>query len=53
MGIDHRIVNGYVYISPVGVPDPEEIARRVPLFLERAGYYFRTGTVFMKTGRRR
>lgn len=40
MGIDHRIVNGYVYISPVGVADPNEIPKRVPLFMERAGYYF-------------
>jgi pyruvate, water dikinase len=40
LGIDHRIVNGYVYISPVGVPDPEEIGRRVPHFMERAGHYF-------------
>jgi pyruvate,water dikinase len=40
MGIDHRIVNGYVYISPVGVADPGEIPKRVPLFMERAGYYF-------------
>jgi pyruvate,water dikinase len=40
MGIDHRIVNGYVYISPVGVADPEEIGRRVPHFMERAGHYF-------------
>ena len=40
MGIDHRIVNGYVYISPVGVANPEDIPKRVPLFMERAGYYF-------------
>ena len=40
LGIDHRIVNGYVYISPVGVPNPEDIPKRVPLFMERAGYYF-------------
>ena len=40
LGIDHRIVNGYVYISPVGVPDMEEIQKRVPLFMERAGYYY-------------
>jgi len=40
LGIDHRIVNGYVYITPVGVPDPEEIGKRVPLFMERAGFYF-------------
>ncbi|MBI5440554.1 MAG: PEP-utilizing enzyme, mobile region [Deltaproteobacteria bacterium] len=40
LGIDHRIVNGYVYITPVGVKDPEEVGRRVPLFMERAGYYY-------------
>ena len=40
MGIDHRIVNGYVYISPVGVANPDDIPKRVPLFMERAGYYF-------------
>lgn len=38
-GIDYRILNGYVYMSPVAVA-PELIADRVPLFLERAGYYF-------------
>lgn len=40
LGIDHRIVNGYVYISPVGIADQEVIAKRVPHFLERAGYYY-------------
>lgn len=40
LGIAHRIVNGYVYISPVGVPDPEEVGRRVPTFMKRAGYYY-------------
>ena len=39
-GIDHRIVNGYVYISPVGVENPEDIPKRVPHFQERAGFYF-------------
>lgn len=40
MGIDHRIVNGYVYITPVGIADPEVIGKRIPLFMERAGYYY-------------
>ena len=40
LGIDHRIVNGYVYISPVGITGPKEIEKRVPLFMERAGYYY-------------
>ncbi len=40
-GVDHRIVNGYVYISPVPVTDPEEIGKRIPNFQERAGYYYK------------
>lgn len=40
LGIDHRIVNGYVYISPVGIADPNEIPKRVPHFMERASYYY-------------
>lgn len=38
-GIEFRIHNGYVYMSPVAVPE-HEIEARVPLFLERAGHYF-------------
>ena len=40
-GVDHRIINGYVYISPVPVKDPAEIGKRVPNFMERAGYYYK------------
>lgn len=40
-GVDHRIINGYVYISPVPVRDPDEIGQRVPNFMERAGYYYK------------
>jgi pyruvate,water dikinase len=39
-GVDHRIINGNVYISPVPVTDPKEVEARVPLFMERAGYYY-------------
>ena len=39
LGVDFRILNGYVYLSPVPAP-VEEIEGRVPEFLERAGYYF-------------
>lgn len=39
-GVDHRIVNGYVYITPVPVTDPKEIEARVKDFLDRAGYYY-------------
>ncbi|WP_081882323.1 PEP-utilizing enzyme [Cryobacterium sp. MLB-32] len=38
-GIEFRIHNGYVFMSPVGVPE-SEIAARVPQFMERAGHYF-------------
>ncbi len=40
-GVDHRIVNGYVYISPVPVTDEAEISNRVAHFMERAGYYYK------------
>ncbi|HEX4754020.1 MAG TPA: PEP-utilizing enzyme [Solirubrobacterales bacterium] len=39
-GIDHRVVNGYVYISPNLVTEPDEIERRAALFEARAGHYF-------------
>lgn len=38
-GVDYRIVNGYIYFSPVAVA-PEKIEGRVPQFMERAGHYF-------------
>jgi len=38
-GIEFRIHNGYVFMSPVGVPE-SEIAARVPQFMQRAGHYF-------------
>jgi pyruvate,water dikinase len=40
MGIDHRIHNGYIYITPLPVADPEEIPKRAELFMKRAGYYY-------------
>lgn len=40
MGIDQRLVNGYIYVSPNGVIDPEKIAERQEHFTRRAGHYF-------------
>ena len=40
LGLDVRMQNGYVYISPIPVTDPEEIGRRATLFQERAGHYY-------------
>lgn len=38
-GIEYRIHNGYLFMSPVAV-DPAHIEARVPQFMERAGHYF-------------
>jgi pyruvate,water dikinase len=38
-GIEFKIHLGYLYMSPVGVPE-EEVAARVPEFERRAGHYF-------------
>ncbi len=40
LGIEHRIVNGRVYITAIPVTDPAEIGRRAAIFEERAGYYY-------------
>lgn len=40
LGIDHRIINGRVYIGGTGVTDPAEIARRTGEFQKRAFYYY-------------
>ncbi|TDW31593.1 PEP-utilizing enzyme [Cryobacterium psychrophilum] len=38
-GIEFRLHNGYLFMSPVGVPEAE-VAPRVPEFMARAGHYF-------------
>jgi pyruvate,water dikinase len=44
MGIDYRVVNGYVYISGNPVTDPDKIAERAGFFQKRAGYYYENWT---------
>lgn len=39
-GIDQRIINGYLYISPNAVSDADEIAARAGDFEVRAGHYY-------------
>jgi len=41
LGLDVRVVNGYVYICPLPVTDPLEIDKRLVLFQERAGFYYK------------
>ena len=40
LGIEHRIVNGRVYITANPVLDPAEVGRRAEVFGPRAGYYY-------------
>jgi pyruvate,water dikinase len=40
LGIDHRILNGYIFASPTNVEDPAEVARRAEFFARRGGYYY-------------
>ena len=40
LGIDHRIINGRVYIGGNAVTDPAEIERRTAEFQKRAFYYY-------------
>ena len=39
LGIDQRVLNGYLYITPIPV-EPDKIGPRVEWFMKRAGYYF-------------
>lgn len=40
LGIDHRILNGRIYITANPVTDPEEIGRRLAHFEQRSGHYY-------------
>lgn len=40
LGIDQRVLNGYLYISPIPVSDQKEIEVRLKDFSERAGFYY-------------
>lgn len=40
LGVDQRILNGYLYVTPVPVPDPEDIPKRAEVYQRRAGHYY-------------
>ena len=40
LGIDVRVLNGFIYMSSNGVEDPEEIGRRSEEFAVRVGHYY-------------
>jgi pyruvate,water dikinase len=39
-GLENRILNGYLYVTPVPVTEPAKIAERMEVFARRAGYYY-------------
>ncbi|MAU00401.1 MAG: PEP-utilizing protein mobile subunit [Anaerolineaceae bacterium] len=39
-GVDQRVINGYLYASPIPVADPEEIGKRAEIYRKRAGHYY-------------
>jgi phosphohistidine swiveling domain-containing protein len=41
LGIEHRLLNGYVYVSANAVTDDATLARRTELFTTRGGHYYR------------
>ena len=40
LGIDQRVLNGYLYISANAVTDPKEVEQRAQYFMKRSGFYF-------------
>ncbi len=40
LGIDHRVINGYLYLSPNPLTDHEAFEARLRDFRRRAGYYY-------------
>ncbi len=39
-GVDQRVINGYLYASPIPVPNQEEIGKRAEIYRKRAGHYY-------------
>ncbi|MGB8859260.1 MAG: PEP-utilizing enzyme [Ilumatobacteraceae bacterium] len=39
-GLDFRLLNGYCYLSPGAIEDPEQVIERSVAFEERAGFYY-------------
>jgi len=40
LGLEYRILGGYIYLSPNSITDEVTIAQRVELFASRGGYYY-------------
>ncbi|MCL5290374.1 MAG: hypothetical protein M1489_05000, partial [Firmicutes bacterium] len=48
MGIDHRLINGYVFISANVLTDPQLIKRRQEIYTERTRYYYENWEVLYR-----
>jgi pyruvate,water dikinase len=44
LGVEYRVLNGYLYLSLNAVTDEETLARRAKLFARRGGHYHRRWT---------
>ena len=53
LGIEHRVVNGYIYITSNEVTDPAEIEKRLEVFLPRSASTTPTGIRSSTAGRPR
>lgn len=40
LGVEHRIINGRIYLTAHAVTDPKQIEERLALFQKRAGHYY-------------
>ncbi len=40
-GLDHRVLNGFLYVTPVAVQDAARVEERAVIFEERASHYYR------------
>jgi len=39
-GIEHRILNGYLYVTTIPVTDEQRVNERLEIFMQRAGHYY-------------
>ena len=53
LGIDHRVINGYVYISGNIISDPKTIDRRKSIYEEQIRYYYDNWEVLYRNWKRK
>jgi pyruvate,water dikinase len=53
LGIDHRVLNGYVYISGNVIDDPDLIEKRTPIYERQIRYYYDNWEVLYRNWKRK